>query len=262
MGESKKKNSLTNRILTIATWGTIILLWFIITKFEIVSPLIVPSPAMVYQTFISIVQNGYSGVSLWSHLGISFYRLIVASLLAVVTAIPLGLLSGYFEKVRAIVDSIVQFYRPLPPLAYYVVLILWLGIDESSKITLLYLAAFAPIYVSCVSAVNNINQDYILSAKSLGADQREVFFNIVLPACLPDIFTSIRTAIGIAYTTLVSAEMVAASSGIGWMVIDASRYLKSSVIFVGIILMGITGVLIDLSLRMMENKIVFWKGYQ
>ncbi|MBK5244434.1 MAG: ABC transporter permease [Eubacteriaceae bacterium] len=260
--KNKKKNSLTNRLLTIGTWLTILIVWYTTTKLGLVSPLVVPSPGAVYQTFLSILQNGYNGRSLWAHLGISFYRLFVASLLAIVTAIPLGLLSGYFEKVRAIVDSIVQFYRPLPPLAYYVVLILWLGIDESSKITLLFLAAFAPIYVSCVSAVTNISQDYILSAKSLGANERDVFFNVVFPASLPDIFTSIRTAIGMAYTTLVSAEMVAASSGIGWMVIDASRYLKSSVIFVGIIIMGITGVLIDLGLRALEHKIVYWKGYQ
>jgi taurine transport system permease protein len=260
--QNKKRKSLTNRILTIGTWVTILIVWFLITKFKLVSPLVVPSPGAVYETFLDILHNGYNGTSLWSHLGISFFRLFVACLLAIVTAIPLGLLSGYFEKVRAIVDSIVQFYRPLPPLAYYVVLILWLGIDESSKITLLYLAAFAPIYVACVSAVTNINEDYILSAKSLGASERSVFFHVVFPASLPDIFTSIRTSIGMAYTTLVSAEMVAASSGIGWMVIDASRYLKSSVIFVGIIIMGITGVIIDLGLRALENKIVYWKGYE
>lgn len=260
--QNKKKNSSTNRLLTIGTWLAILIVWFTITKLGLVSPLVVPSPGAVCQTFLSILQSGYNGTSLWAHLGISLYRLFVASILAIVTAIPLGLFSGYFEKVRAIVDSIVQFYRPLPPLAYYVVLILWLGIEESSKITLLYLAAFAPIYIACVSAVTNINQDYILSAKSLGADDRKVFINIVLPACLPDIFTGIRTAAGVAYTTLVSAEMVAASAGIGWMVIDASRYLKSSVIFVGIIIMGITGVLIDFGLRALENKLVFWKGYQ
>jgi taurine transport system permease protein len=113
-----------------------------------------------------------------------------------------------------------------------------------------------------VSAVKNIQLEYLLSAQSLGAKGKDLFYRIVVPACLPDIFTSIRTAVGVAYTTLVSAEMIAATSGVGWMVLDASRYLKSSVIFVGIIVMGITGVLIDLGLRTIENKIIFWKGYQ
>ena len=136
----------------------------------------------------------------------SFERLFIALVLAIITAIPLGLLSGYSRRVRAIIDSIVEFYRPLPPLAYYTLLILWFGIDNTSKIVLLYLAGFAPIYIACVSAVTKINMDYILSAKSLGADSKKIFFKIVLPACLPEIFTGIRTAVGVSYTTLVSAE--------------------------------------------------------
>jgi len=139
-------------------------------------------------------------------------------------------------------------------------LILWMGIDDGSKVTLLYLAAFAPIYIACVAAVNSVNQDYILSSRSLGASQKDVFIKIVLPACMPDIFTGLRTAMGFAYTTLVAAEMTAATSGIGWMVIDASRYLKSDVMFVGIIIMGITGILMDSGLLYLENKFIFWKG--
>lgn len=100
----------------------------------------------------------------------------------------------------------------------------------------------------------------MLNAQSLGASSKDVFFKVVLPSCLPEIFTGLRTAVGVAYTTLVSAEMIAATSGIGWMVIDASRYLKSDVMFVGIIMMGITGVLLDVGLRRLEKKFVFWKG--
>jgi len=100
-----------------------------------------------------------------------------------------------------------------------------------------------------------------LSAKSLGASQKKVFFKIVLPASMPEIFTGIRTAFGVSYTTLVSAEMIAATSGIGWMVLDAANFLKSHVIFVGIIIMGITGVLIDAGLRFLERKFVYWKGH-
>jgi taurine transport system permease protein len=139
--------------------------------------------------------------------------------------------------------------------------VLWFGIDDTSKQILLFLAAFAPIYIACVSAVRKLNQDFVLSAKSLGAAQKDVFFKIVLPASLPEIFTGIRTAFGVAYTTLVSSEMVAATSGIGWMVLDASNFLKSDVIFVGIIIMGITGVIIDSGLRFLERKIIFWKGH-
>ncbi|MTI65233.1 MAG: ABC transporter permease subunit [Firmicutes bacterium] len=259
--EKKIKKNKTERLLTIGTWIIILGTWYIITELKLFSTTLVPSPYKVLTTFITILKEGYNNVSLWMHLGASFQRLFIALVLAIVTAIPIGLLSGYFSKIKAIVDSVVEFYRPLPPLAYYTLLILWFGIDNKSKVTLLFLAGFAPIYLACVSAVRKINKDYILSAKSLGASQKSIFFKIVLPACLPEIFTGIRTAVGVSYTTLVSAEMVAATSGIGWMVLDASNFLKSNVIVVGILVMGFTGILIDYGLRYLEKKIVFWKGH-
>jgi len=256
--ESNKKNN--HILLTVFTWLTIFLAWYIVTELEIFTPTLLPSPQRVWSAFLSLAKNGYNNIPLWVHLGTSFKRLFVSLAFAIIFALPIGLLSGYFKRVEAIIDSIVEFYRPLPPLAYYTILILWFGIGDLSKEVLLFLAAFAPIYIACVSAVKGINQDYILSARSLGADQTNVFFKIVLPACLPEIFTGIRTSFGVAYTTLVSSEMVAATSGIGWMVIDASNYLKSDVIFVGIFIMGISGVLIDYGLRSLERKLIFWKG--
>lgn len=255
----KEFNKRKSRIISVLTWIVILVFWWWITNSGIISSRLVPTPQETWTTFLDIWQNGYNGTSLWGQLGISFYRMIIAVFLAIVTAVPIGLLSGYFLPFQAIIDSIIQFYRPLPPLAYYTLLILWLGIDETSKVTLLYLAAFAPIYVACVSAVSRVNKDYILSGQSLGANKQQVFLTIVFPACLPQIFTGIRTAVGVAYTTLVAAEMVAATSGIGWMVIDASRYLKSDVMFIGIIIMGITGILLDWGLRKIEKRYVFWK---
>jgi len=258
---NKNKKSKTERALTFLTWASIFILWYVITKLGIFTPTLLPGPARVWRAFLRILENGYNGVPLWVHLGASFKRLFVALFFAIFSAVPLGLLSGYFNKIEAVIDSVVEFYRPLPPLAYYTLLVLWFGIDDTSKQILLFLAAFAPIYIACVSAVRKLNQDFVLSAKSLGAAQKDVFFKIVLPASLPEIFTGIRTAFGVAYTTLVSSEMVAATSGIGWMVLDASNFLKSDVIFVGIIIMGITGVIIDAGLRFLERKIIFWKGH-
>ncbi|MFW6287386.1 MAG: ABC transporter permease [bacterium] len=256
-----KKISNKNKKLTILTWIIILLFWYIITKLGIFSSTLVPSPYRVLNSFINIFENGYNGVSIWLHLWASFRRLFLALFFAIITAIPLGLLSGYSNKIEAVIDSVVEFYRPLPPLAYYTLLVLWFGIDDESKVILLLLAAFAPIYIACVSAVRKINKDYILSAKSLGANQKSIFFKIVLPASLPEIFTGVRTAFGVSYTTLVSAEMVAAVSGMGWMVLDASNFLKSDVIFVGIIIMGFTGLIVDTVLRFIEKKIIFWKGH-
>lgn len=243
-------------------WLSIIIIWFFITipGLNLVNQTLVPTPYQVLMTFFDICKNGYNHIPFINHLGASFGRLFLSIFLAIVLAVPLGLLCGYIKKIEVVVSTVVEFVRPLPPLAYYMLLILWLGIGNTSKVVLLFIAAFAPIYISCVQAVKLVREDYILSAKTLGASQIDVFKTVVFPSALPNIFTGIRTATGVAYTTLVSAEMIAAVSGIGWMILDASNYLKSDVIFVGIIVIGISAILIDKCLQWLENKVVFWKG--
>ena len=254
------KKSTYEKILTIGTVLVILAIWFLVTVLGVVDQKLVPSPGSVWNALVDILQNGYKNYTLLHHLGASMERLIIAFLAAAVIAVPLGLASGYNSKIRAILEPIIEFYRPLPPLAYYTLLVLWLGIENGSKIVLLLLACFAPIYISCVSAVMKIKEDYINSAYTVGANKLQIFIYVIFPACLPDIFIGLRTALGVGYTTLVSAEMVAASSGIGWMVLDASRYLRSDIIFLGIIIMGITGILLDKSIQFIEHKIVPWKG--
>ena len=254
------KSNKNYRYITITTWGVILLLWTLLSVFNVLPSHKLPSPFEVIFTFKDILINGYNYTSFWSHIGISMFRLIISVIISIITAIPLGLICGYFPKIRAILNSFVNFYRNLPPLAYYSLLIIWLGIDEKSKITLLCLAAFAPMYISSISAVSRINHSYILSAETFGATKFQIFRTIILPAAFPEIFVGIRTAIGVAYTTLVSAEMIAATAGIGWMVIDAYKYINTDVVFVGIIIMGLTGVLIDYLLTLVERKFVFWNG--
>lgn len=260
MKRALKKFFTVEKALTLTTIAVIIIAWTIVTQLGIVSDILIPSPKKVWLAFIYIIQNNYKGSSLAQHLGASMERLLIAYILAAITAIPLGLLSGYNSKVRAIIEPIIEFYRPLPPLAYYTLLVLWMGIDNGSKIALLLLASFAPIYISCMSAVLKIKADYINSAYTVGANKYQIFIHVIFPSCLPDIFVGLRTAIGVAYTTLVAAEMVAAVSGIGWMVLDASKFLRSDIIFVGIIIMGITGILLDKFIRIIEDKVVPWKG--
>ena len=215
---------------------------------------------MVWTAFLDILNEGYKGHSLWVHLLTSLYRLLIAFGLALLTAVPLGIVSGYSRKIQAVFDPFVEFYRPLPPLAYYTLLVLWLGIGDSSKVTLLFLAAFAPLYLSTVAGVRKVPIDRINGALSLGANHIQLLRYVLLPSILPDVFVGVRTSIGVMYSTLVAAEMVAAVSGIGWMVLDASTYLRSDIIFVGIILMGLVAILIDLLIRLIEKRVIPWSG--
>lgn len=254
------RKTATEKILSWGTAVSILLLWLIVSEFGLIDQNLVPTPQAVFAAFIEIMENGYKNFTLLEHLGESMKRLVIAFVLSCVTAVPLGIASGYNSRIRAIFEPIIEFYRPLPPLAYYTLLVLWMGIENESKISLLYLACFAPAYISCVSAVIKIREDYINSAFTVGASRLQVIVHVIFPACLPDIFTGLRTSLGVAYTTLVSAEMVAANSGIGWMVLDASRYLRSDIIFLGIIVMGITGILLDRGIQLIERRAVPWKG--
>ena len=254
------RKTATEKILSWGTAVSILLLWLIVSEFGLIDQNLVPTPQAVFAAFIEIMENGYKNFTLLEHLGESRKRLVIAVVLSCVTEVPLGIASGYNSRIRAIFEPIIEFYRPLPPLAYYTLLVLWMGIENESKISLLYLACFAPAYISCVSAVIKIREDYINSAFTVGASRLQVIVHVIFPACLPDIFTGLRTSLGVAYTTLVSAEMVAANSGIGWMVLDASRYLRSDIIFLGIIVMGITGILLDRGIQRIERRVVPWKG--
>lgn len=254
-----KKNNRSNQIISLLTITVIFILWWTATNLHWTDERLIPTPQATWEGFLQILID-YKGHSLLEHFTASMSRLFIAFFMAVVTAVPLGLLSGYSEKARAVMTPIIEFYRPLPPLAYYTLLVLALGIGDESKIALLYLACFAPIYIACMAGVLKVKEDFIRSALTLGASRMQVFLRVIFPSCMAEIFTGIRTAIGVAYTTLVAAEMVAASSGIGWMVLDAKNWFRNDVIFVGIIVMGVTGIFIDCILRFLEKKLVPWSG--
>lgn len=248
------------RLITASTLVLIFMAWYAATRYKWVPELFVPSPLSVWQAFLEIQQTGYQGHTLFGHLASSFYRIVIGLGLAFVAAVPLGLLMGVNSKIRAVFDPLIEFYRPLPPLAYYTLLVLWLGIDNESKITLLFLAAFPPLCVSAAQAVKSVDPVLIQAARTLGGNSAQIFLHVILPGCLPGIFTGLRIAVGVTFSVLVAAEMVAATSGIGWMVLDAGKFLRSDVIFVGIILMGITGLLLDKAVRLLEKMATPWQS--
>lgn len=247
-------------LITLATVLGLLLVWQLVAASKLVPSYFVPTPLQTWQTFLDIAANGYRGRSLLEHLGASLGRVLGAFAGAALLGVPLGLAAGSSRKVAAVFDPLIEFYRPLPPLAYYTLLVIWLGIEDASKIALLFLAALPPIVIATAAGVRGVRADYLNGARSLGASRWQVFRHVVFPASLPEIFTGLRVSVGFTYTTLVAAEMVAGLNGIGWMVLDASRFLQSDVIFVGIILMGLTGLALDWVVRLVERAVVPWCG--
>ncbi len=158
-------------------WAVVITLWFLLTMFQLApdfsKAVVIPNPYLVIKSFVNIVKNGYASHTLLQHAGASFGRLSLAILIAILTAIPLGLLCGYVKKIEVVVSTIVEFVRPLPPLAYYTIIILATQIGNTSKVILLFIAAFAPMYIACVQAVKQV--------KSFSHSQNQVHCLICLP---------------------------------------------------------------------------------
>ncbi|WP_315067280.1 ABC transporter permease subunit [uncultured Clostridium sp.] len=233
-------------------------IWQITTSKGLINPVFLPSPQKVWQAFVELAKQGYKGESLVSHIAVSMERLFIAIFFAIIIGVPLGLIAGSSKTVRAILDPFIEFYRPLPPLAYYTLIVLWFGIGDESKIILLFLNAFAPLLIGVIFSVQKVPIDRVNGAKSLGASGVNLFISVIFRSCLPDILTSLRTAIGVAYATLVAAEMVAAVSGIGWMVLDASKYLRNDIVYAGVIIMGIIAIILDSFVRFLIRKASPW----
>lgn len=240
--------------------AAVLLAWLVVGEKKIIDPLLLPGPVEVLETSRALLVEGYRQVPLWQHVLVSLARAMGAFLAAVMTGIPLGLLMGRSSTLNAVFDPFVQFLRPLPKLALIPLVIVWFGIGEFSKFLLIYLSTFLAIVVSAAAAVQNVQEDRIRAAQSLGVSRTQLFRHVILPSALPELFTGVRVAIGIGWTTLIAAEMIASSSGLGWMVINASSYLRTDVVLLGILLLGGVGYLLDLALVTAQRRIVHWAG--
>lgn len=247
------------RQLSLSSIGLMLALWWLATRLKWVNPIFLPAPAEVWQTFVSVLTVGYQGSLLHEHMLASLGRILSGYLLACAVGIPLGLVMGLNRRVRACFDPLIEFYRPLPPLALYTLLVMWLGIGDLSKVALLFLAALPPLTISAMQSAATVDAQLLKAAQSLGAKPRQLLVNVVLPACLPGICTGMRISLGFTYTVLVAAEIVAATAGLGWMVWDASKFLMTHVVIMGLFVLGFTGIALDAFVRWAERKITPWR---
>jgi taurine transport system permease protein len=247
-------------LISTVTIAACFVLWWLLTHLGLVKPLFLPSPEAIVARFGKVLQEGYAGASLWEHISASLIRVFGAFLLAGVTAIPIGIAMGVNRYFRGIFDPPIEFYRPIPPLAYLPLTIIWFGIGELQKIILIYLAIFAPMALSARAGVRSVAIEQIHAAYSMGASKVQIIRNVILPAALPEILTGMRIGIGFGWTTLVAAEMVAATAGLGYMVLSAAEFLNTDVVFLGILIIGAIAFVFDLGMRWLERNLVPWKG--
>ena len=246
--------------ISVVTVIVLIALWALVTNMGWVKPLFLPKPQAVFQQFYEYLTGTANDKPLWQHFLASMFRVFSAFALACVTAIPIGISMGMSRVMRGIFDPPLEFYRPLPPLAYLPLIIIWFGIDELPKVLLIFLSCFAPLALAARSGMRSASQEQMNAAYSMGASYWQVIRHVILPSALPDILIGMRIAIGFGWTTLVAAEMVAANVGLGQMVLNASNFLRTDIVIMGIIVIGVVAYMFDLLMRWVERKLVPWKG--
>ena len=246
--------------VTAASVLLILALWLALTQTGAVNDLFMPGPGELWSALTDLVEDGYKSRTLVEHIGDSMMRVLFGFGLGAIVGTLLGLAMGYVPVIDAVCAPFIEFLRPLPQLAYLVLLIIWFGIGEASKITLLFLTALPVSAVAARDGVRNVSATRIQAAQSLGAGSWQIFRHVVFPSALAEIFTGARLAIGFVYGTLIAAEIIAGSSGIGWMIVDAGRFLRSDYVFVGILIIGLMGIALDRLLLTVERRAVHWAG--
>jgi taurine transport system permease protein len=223
-------------------------------------PIWLPAPEAVVKRVTEIASEGFRGSTLWEHLGYSLFRVVVGFFFGALIGIPLGYAMGLSDWFRGWFDPIVEFMRPVPPLALIPLVIIWAGIGETGKIILLFLAALWIMAIAARSGVSGVKISKVHAAYSLGASKRQIMRHVIIPNSLPEIFTGARVAMGVCWGTVVAAELVAAEKGAGMMIMVASKFQNTDIVIMGIILIGMIGFGIDMLMRWAERILVPWKG--
>ena len=234
--------------------------WAAVADFQLVSPMFMPSPLKVWDALVDAQVDGYRGHSLLAHFSFSMMRVLLGFASAVIIGVPTGLLMGRSRLIHAAIDPFVEFFRPLPPLGYYMLLVLWLGIGEASKIVLLFLTGFPVMVVSAAAAVRSVQENHLRVARSLGLTEKQVFWSVIVPSSLPALFTAARLTVGVTFGSLVAAEIVAATRGLGFVILNSSQYLRTDYVFMGIIIIGVIAMILDRMASALERAVVPWAG--
>lgn len=223
-------------------------------------PIWLPPPEAVVSRLGEIAKSGYRDSTLWEHLGFSLFRVIAGFFFGALVGIPLGYAMGLSDWFRGWFDPIVEFMRPVPPLALIPLVIIWAGIGETGKIILLFLAALWIMAIAARSGVSGVRISKVHAAYSLGASKAQIMRYVIVPNSLPEIFTGARVAMGVCWGTVVAAELVAAEKGAGMMIMVASKFQLTDIVIMGIILIGVIGFGIDILMRWAERVLVPWKS--
>ena len=237
-----------------------ILIWSALSASGLVRAEFLPSPAKLVDAFMEMLRDGYGGSPMLKHVGMSLFRAISGFLAAVLLGVPFGILVGRNEILGAVVAPIIGFLRPIPPIAFVTLFVFYFGIGESSKIGLIFMAAFWYVVLNCADGVRSVPQMLIRAGQSMGLNARQLFFKVIIPAAMPAIMTALRAASSISWTLVVASELLGAQAGLGFIILDSAQYFNIPATFIGIVLIGIIGLLWELVLSAIQRRVLHWQG--
>jgi NitT/TauT family transport system permease protein len=228
--------------------------WSLLSATGIVNPVFLPGPVSV----LARIGTWYTNDDLLGDIGISTMRVVSGWALSALIALPLGLFIGTYRSVQALLEPLTDFIRYMPAVAFIPLVMLWIGIDEGAKIGIIFIGTFFQMVLMVAEDVRRVPMAQIEAAQTMGATRLEIIERVIIPSAKPALVDTLRITMGWAWTYLVVAELVAANSGLGYAIIKAQRFLQTDKIFCGIILIGLIGLAMDQSFRLMHRKAFPW----
>ncbi|MEQ1955062.1 ABC transporter permease subunit [Mesorhizobium yinganensis] len=259
-GIGQRRRGWTARQISLLTVATLVAAWAAAAYLQLVSPVFLPSPLEVATKFVTVARHGFVDATLAAHLAASLGRVFAALAAALAVGVPVGIAIGTSTVGRGIFDPLLEFLRPIPPLAYLPLIIIWFGIGEPSKVLVIAIAMLAPIALSTAAGVRGVSRERVNAARTLGASRSQVIRHVVLPSALPSILTGLRIALGAGWTTLVAAELIAATRGLGFMIQSAAQFLVTDVVIMGIFVIAGVAFILEFGIRRIEAVLVPWAG--
>lgn len=241
---------------------SVILIWQGLSSLQLIPSYKLPSPLEIILGFKDLLTVGVPpGNLLYHHMLYSLYRVFLGYAIAALLAIPLGLLMGWSAGLLKMVRPLFELVRPIPPLAWIPIAILWFGIGIKSAAFIIFLGAFFPILLNTISGVRSIQPILVEAARTLHAKEKDIFLKVLLPGAVPSIFVGMRIGIGIGWMTLVAAEFTGVKEGygLGYMIMTARDIQRPDQILAGMLVIGVIGLLIDVGLRTAESRMIRWR---
>ncbi|MFC7365481.1 MULTISPECIES: ABC transporter permease [Bhargavaea] len=233
----------------------LVIIWEALSRAEVFPAYQLPAPSVILSTIIGMAQDG----SLWSHVGITVYRVFAGFLIGSLVAVVLGSVVGFYKKAEHVLDPTIQAFRSIPSLAWVPLFILWMGIGEPSKVTMIAVGVFFPVYLNTVSGIAGVDRKLIEVGHMYGLNAYQLVTRVILPAALPSFLTGLRSGLGLGWMFVVAAELMGASQGLGYLLVVGQNTLSPETIIASIILFAVIGKLSDWILKIIEERALHYQ---